>query len=165
MVIETKMVFAQYLKLMFLLSYRKPMVIYITIIGTLLLIGSLLYAVGFKIYESPPYFQFIFGLFTVVVIPFSIYRNAKNTFASHGRLHENITYEFTDNLIKITGESFTVEESWEKTYRILELNSWMLIYQNKHVANVIPKEAFGDQLTMFRKLVKGKPFIKQKLRN
>jgi len=63
----------------------------------------------------------------------------------------------------ITGESFTSQLNWEKTYKVAELNHWILIYQNRQVANVIPKESFKDQLTEFRALIKSKN-INQKLK-
>ena len=100
----------------------------------------------------------------ILILPFSIYRNAKKNFESTPRIQEKINYEFTNEQIKISGESFTTELTWEKTYKVLELKNWILIYQNPRVANVIPKEAFGNNLGEFRELVRSKPFIKQKLK-
>lgn len=63
-------------------------------------------------------------------------------------------YEFTNDKIIISGESFHTELSWDKTYKVLELNKWILIYQSRLAANILAKEAFGDQLDAFKTLVK-----------
>lgn len=52
---------------------------------------------------------------------------------------------------------------WTKIYKILELKNWILIYQNRQIANLIPKEYFGDNLHEFKELVKRKG-IKAKLK-
>lgn len=65
-------------------------------------------------------------------------------------------YEFTSEKIKITGETFNSELDWGKTYEIKELKDWILIYQNRQVANVLPKESFGENIKDFRILVKSK---------
>jgi hypothetical protein len=157
MIIETKLDFNGYLKLMYTLTYRKPIVIFLTIIGWTMFIGSILYFMGFNIpADSPPYFHVCFGFFVVAILPFSIYWSGKKNFASNSRIQERIVYEFIDDKIKITGETFNSELGWEQTYKIKELKNWILIFQNRQSANILPKEAFGEKLNDFRMLVKSK---------
>jgi hypothetical protein len=52
-----------------------------------------------------------------------------------------------------TGETFKSEMSWTKLYRVQELRNWILIYQSKTAANIIPKESFGEILSEFKRLV------------
>jgi hypothetical protein len=157
MTIETKLDFKRYLKLMYTLTYLKPMMIFLTIVGLIMFIGSLFYFVGFNIpFDTPPFFQIVFGFFIIALLPFSIYRGAKKNFSSHGRLQEKIIYEFTDEKIKVIGETFNSEMDWLKTHKIVELTDWILIYQNRQIANILPKESFGDDLNEFKNMVKSK---------
>ena len=108
MIIKTKLELKEYIKLMYVLTYRKPMVIIISIIGLVMIIGTLGYFLGFKdMYESAPIVPGALGFAFVILVPFSIYRGAKRNFSSSGRLNETINYEFTEDRIIITGESFT----------------------------------------------------------
>lgn len=149
---------------MYVLTYRKPLMIFITIIGITMLVGSLGYLFGFKdLFSDPPYVPGILGFVFVIVFPFSIYMGAKRSFSSNKMLIENINYEFTDKKILLTGESFISEMDWKNIYKILELKDWILIYQNRQVFNVIPKESFGKNLTDFKSMVRNNN-IKSKLR-
>jgi len=164
MTIETKLDFKSYLRLMYTLTYRKPLMIFLTVCGLMMFVFSVFYFFGSKVlFIEPPYFQFVFGLFIIAFLPFSIYRSAKRNFSSNGRLQEKIIYEFTDEKIKMTGETFNTEMNWEKTYKILELKNWILIYQNRQIANVLPKNSFGENLIEFKTLVK-RNHIRSKLK-
>jgi len=153
MKIETRLDFGKYLKLMYWLTYKKPWTIIITIVGLTMLVLSILYFLGYLIaFENPPYTQLIIGLI-VIFIPLAIYRSAKKSFSSNGRLQENMIYEFTDDKIIITGETFKTEMNWTKLFKIQELKDWILIYNNKFNANIIPKDSFGENLIEFKKIV------------
>jgi YcxB-like protein len=142
---------------MYTLTYQKPMMTFLSIVGFLMFIMSFLYFLDYEIpFNKPPYFQILFGLFIIAVLPFTIYRNAKKNFSTHGILQETIIYEFTDDKIKMIGESFNSEMDWTKIHKIVELKNWILIYQNRQIANVIPKESFGDNLSGFKLLAKSK---------
>jgi len=163
MTVITKLDFKQYLSLMYILTYRKPMMIILTILGLIMLFTSILYFLGLPVpVSSTPYMPLFFGIFTIV-LPLFIYRNSKRNFSSHGRLNEQISYEFTEDKIIITGESFKTEMDWTKLYRIEELPKWILIYQNRIIANVILKSSFDNNLNDFKNLVLSKQ-IKSKFK-
>lgn len=164
--IETQLTFKEYAIFLYKETYKKPVVIFITFIGLLMLVLSTLYFLGlYHNIDEPPYFQLIFGLFVSVLIPFSVYRSAKKTFTSSQRLKEKISYEFDPEKIKISGESFHSEMDWPQTHKIVELKDWILIYHNALIANVIPKRAFNDKdLNNFKELVRGMPDVKSKLK-
>ncbi len=158
----------QYIKLSYILYYKKAFVIYLTIAGLIMLITSLLFYAGIAstIYKNePPTFQLILGLFFVFGFPISIYFSAKRNFSSSQRLHEKVEYEFNNENLKMTGESFKTEFNWEKTYKIEELSEWFLIYQNKRVANLIPKcDMTIDQITYLKDIFKSLRILKVKLK-
>ncbi len=146
------------------MTYRRPMIIFLTISGLIMFIFSVLHFTDIDMQvDNPPYFQLAFGFIIIAIIPFSIYIESKKNFSSHGRLKEKIIYEFTDEKISITGETFHSDMDWTKVYKVLELNSWILIYQNRQIFNLLPKESFGDNLQEFRNMVKSKG-IKAKLK-
>jgi hypothetical protein len=164
MIIDTKLEFKSYLSLIYILTYRKPIMIIITFVGFVMFVGSILYFLGYKIpFDEPPYFQIVFGFFTIGVVTYSVYSSCKKNFSSHGKLLEKVVYEFTDEKISQTGETFSSEMDWTKIYKVLELKDWILIYQSKQVANLLPKIAFGKNLDEFKRIVQNKN-IKTKLR-
>lgn len=167
--IETKLDFKMYLNLMYTLTYRKLSMILVTIVGLVMFLESIPFFFGSKIlFDVPPYFQLVFGFSIIAIWPFSIYRSGKKNFYSNGKLQEKTIYEFTDEGIKQIGETFNSDMDWTKVYNILELKDWILIYHNRQIANLIPKESFGDNLQDFKnlviskgvksKLIKGSPF-------
>jgi hypothetical protein len=157
MMVETKLDFKKYLWFLFGKTYQKPLMIFLTVCGLTIFITSGLYFLGIKIpFEDPPYFQVWFGLFLLLILPYVIHRSARRNFSSRGKLQEKIIYEFTEERIIVTGETFKSEIDWSKIYRIVELKNWILIYQNKISAYFLPKESFGKNLDEFRNLVKNK---------
>lgn len=155
--IKTKLTFNEYLKLIFLLTYRKAVNILLSIIGLAMFIGAILYFIGVISIptDGPPYITLLLGFLIVVVSPLSTYIASRRAFYSHTSLRETIFYEFEDDKIQVTGETFNSVLTWSSIYKVLELKHWMLIYQSKLIANIIPKQSFqGTQLADFRELVK-----------
>lgn len=163
--IKTKLTFNEYLSLIFTLTYGKPVNILILIIGLVMFIGAILYFLGVDIpIKETPYIALLLGFIIVVVLPLSIYIGSRRAFYSHTSLRETIIYEFENDKIRLTGETFNSELAWDSIYKVLELKHWMLIYQSKVIANIIPKQSFQEtQLRDFRELVKSSS-VKSKLR-
>ncbi len=86
----------------------------------------------------------VFSLFALAYIafirPIFVYRLFHKNYYSTKLLQESVTYEFTEEKMKITGESFTSESEISSLYKIEELNNWFLIYTNRQIANLIPKK-------------------------
>lgn len=99
-----------------------------------------------------PLVALILGIVWLVGLPLLYYYMAKRQFVNSERLHEAITYEFTEEQIKIQGESFYSEMDWKKVYKIIETKQWIFIYQNKMIANIIPVASFGNRLQAFKAL-------------
>jgi len=155
MIIETKIDFKSYLKLMLTLTYRTPGTIVLSIIGFILILISVLYFVGINLmFNEPPYLQIALGFFIMAFLPFSTYRNARKNYLTYDLLQEKIIYEFTDEKIIETGETFDSEMDWTEIYSVLELNDWIIIYHISGSANFLPKESFGENLNEFKELIK-----------
>jgi hypothetical protein len=165
MIIETKLEQKEFIKVMFILTYRKPLYILFTSLGFLpLLIPAFYFHEGAILPMSDIIVQLICSSYFFVFLPITIYYNARKNFSTNVRIQEKITYEISESKIKCTGETFTSERTWEKLHKILELNNWIILYESRSTGSFIPKEAFGDRLTEFKDLVRSKPFIKQKLK-
>ena len=89
----------------------------------------------------------------------------KKNYKSNGRISETINYEFDKENIQLIGESFNSTLTWEKIYSVTENKYWILIWQSRQVANVIPKRDFinGD-LQTFKSIVNSHRGLKNKLR-
>lgn len=165
MIVHTKLDFKKYLNIVFKLSHT----FLISSIG-----GLVGFAVGISLYMSTPEagdLLFSDGSFFVTLgalflfgIPGLSYYGARRNFNTSPRLTESITYEFTMETLKITGESFSSEMNWDKVYKVKELKDWILIYQNRMVANLIPKESFDNNLSEFKSIVEKHSSIKNKLK-
>jgi len=164
MKIETRLDFKSYIKLMFSLTYKKPIMIFIIIYLLVVLVMAIFIFSDLKFlfgetYDIPLFLAF----YIIIALPILIYFNARKNFSTNGLIKEKIIYEFTDDKICHTGETFYSEKDWTKVYKIVEMKHWILIYQSRQIANLIPKESFGDNLMEFRNLVRSKK-IKAKLK-
>ncbi len=164
MKIETKIELKDYIKLMFILTYRKGSIIFSSMMGVFLAIITVASLTGGMIRSDGfPVMPLVLSIVMLILIPASVYYSATKNYKTHSRLQETITYEIDNEIIQSTGESFNSEMDWSKMHKVLELNDWFLLYQNKMVANLIPKQAIGEQLYELREIIK-KQNIKYKLK-
>jgi len=164
MKIDTNIKLKDYIKLMYILTYRRIGMKFASILGIFLFAFCIMYFIGIIESSEFPWLPIAYSAIIIIVMPLSIYYSAKNNYKTNARLQEKITYEISDELIRITGESFNSEMTWEKTYKVLELKNWFLFYQNKLVANIIPKESVGNQTQELRAIIK-RQNINSKLKN
>ena len=163
MTFETKVDFKDYVRLMFVLTYRRPGMIVASILGLLLFAFCILYIIGIVQSVEFPWLPFIYSLIIVLGMPLFVYYSADKNYKTYARLQERITYDISGDLIVMTGESFVTQMTWGKTYKVLELKDWLLLYQNKFVANIIPKSLVGNQIHELREIIKSQN-VKQRLK-
>ncbi len=157
MTINTKITEQDYTRLMFTITYRKPIMIFLSIIGLLNLTLGALVAAGVNIPtgDMGAYPTLIFGLIITLVLPFSVYSSSKKAFAGHLRLHEQIAYTFNNEKIITAGESFNSELDWSKVFKIEELKQFFIIYQTPQAVNLIPKASLtGLQQNELRSILR-----------
>ena len=129
----------EYRKIVYRILYSKTWIIVIYAFAMLFIIYSCLMAAtkNYRVFNSHFYSLGVGVAALAIWIPlsswFSIRRSFKNTY----RIHEPITYEFSDEGYSTTGESFNNKADWAKVYKIQIINEWLLIYQNRRVANMI----------------------------
>jgi len=137
-VITTHLSMKEFIKVNYYLSYKRWSMRLITFIG---LLSIILWIIGYASVSA-----LISGLILIVIIPsllyFSFRRNYQN---KNNRISEPITYTFSNDMIECQGESFKSSFTWDKIHMIAESKSWILLYQNKLAANIIPKERISKE--------------------
>lgn len=161
-ILTTKLSVDDYIKINYQLFYRKWAVKIMTGFGFFLLI---LIVFLFGTLEQFPWLQLTFGLFLTIGLPISVYFSAKKNYKSNKRISETVNYEFDKENIITIGESFNSKLTWDKIYGVTESNDWILIWQNRQVANVVPKRDFKvGELQKFKDIVKSHIGLKNKLK-
>ena len=154
MTIKTKISFTEYLKLLLTLTYRKPMMIVILCVALAMLAWILGYYLHFLPVPKPLIYQYITLALITVIQPLVIFNTIWINYYSSNHLRECLEIEFTSTEIKIHGDSFYLEMTWEKVYQVLELDHWLLFYQNNLNAIIVPKRSFpGEQAEEFKKFL------------
>lgn len=111
--------------------------------------------------QSVPLWFAILILFIAIRSFFSV----RFAFNSNKNIQESITYIFTDNKIRMVGQTFDEDVPWSSIYKIKENKDWFLMYQSAKVMNMVPKKFFTkDQVSELRNMIKTNN-IKAKLRN
>ena len=144
-----------YTRLLFMLTYRKPMIIIISFFGLLMFVLSVLYFFDlYTLTNRPPYLPFLTGIFIIIIFPTSIVLISKRNYKSEVFLHENVLYTFTNDKVFAKGDSFAISFGWDKIYKIRYLQNWILFYQDKTRLSFMIKNSFTPELDKeFKQLV------------
>lgn len=152
--VETKLEFKEYLRLMYILTYRKPIVFVMNFLGIALIAFSVLYFLQILPPSSFEHIiQLVLGVFLLTYLPFSVYIGTKRTFKTHTLIQEKIIYEFQEESVKITGETFSSEIELKRLYKIHEVKDWFLLYHNNRMMNIIPKPKNNDEVLALREVL------------
>ncbi|MBK8497956.1 MAG: YcxB family protein [Flavobacteriales bacterium] len=158
MTIRTKITLKEYTKLLFPLIYRKPMMIVILCAGVAVLGWVVGYALGLEFLPEPQIFQCITMALIVVVQPLMIFLTIRRTYISSNHLLEPLLMEFDQERIRMTGDFFYMEVIWAKTFKVVELRDWFMIYQNTMSAVIAPKRSFAPgEVDEFRRMLRSIP--------
>ncbi len=162
--IKSQLDFVSYRNAMFHLFYRKPIMLIISILGVVMLVLSLAYAITvFNKIGHFPYIPLMLGLIFVFLMPYSVYSQAKKNYAAKPRIKEYLVYTFDDDKISVTGETFSGKIPWSKIVSVQELKNCILLYQSSNTADIISRRAFShEQLSAFRELINKKTTIKKR---
>ena len=161
-ILTTKLSIEDYIKVNYHLFNRRWPIKVLTGIGIFLILISLITLFSG---DNSSWFLLILGLFFSMGLRVTVYMNAKSSYKSDGRISETITYEFDEEKIQVIGESFNSKLTWNKIYSVTENKDWVLIWQNRQIANVVPKRDFKDgELRTFKSIIKLQSGLKNKLK-
>ncbi|MEO8150870.1 MAG: YcxB family protein [Bacteroidia bacterium] len=158
----------QYAKLCIIVYYRRPAIIFITILGWLVMFYIFLMAtinISTSARGTVLIIAFVYAAY-LLTRPYLIYLNARNYFGTSKHLQEKIHYEFSEEKIITQSDDYKGERGWDKFYKIVELKHFFLLYHDAKLMNIIPKSFFKspDDVHKLRELIREKSHIKQKLR-
>ncbi len=152
MQIRTKLTEADFIQVNFVLLWRRP-ALKISI-GIILLVNAysiymqIVYGTGL----SPD--MIIWPAMILLVLPLITFIGAKMNYRSNARIKENIEYIFDNDDLEIKGESFSSRLTWEKIHKVTKTKNWILIWQSRQVANVIPlRDIWEGDITMLKDIL------------
>lgn len=140
MIIKTKVSFREYLKILYRLAYRKPIMIFLLCLAFAIAAWTVLYYMNILNLPKPIFYQYLTLVLIAVVQPLVIYLTIRRNYYSSNHLRESLEMEVTNTELKIKGESFYLELIWNKVFKIVENSQCFLIYQNNLSAIIILKK-------------------------
>jgi hypothetical protein len=145
MIIEAKINFPIFRKLMFKFTYSKTLFKLTYLMGLLILTCYTLSFIGIcTLFENPPIILVFIGTSIVFFVPIFLISNSKRYYYKTKKLQETIIYEFTFDKLYVKGESFSFEKYWRDIYKIVEFDEIIIIFTKKDEANIIPKKSFKN---------------------
>jgi hypothetical protein len=147
-VIETKVTLAEYRKVVYMMTYTMPAILFVHLIG-LVFIG------GYFI-NGGSIFIPVFAILFLLYLPIAVHRSAGRVYNSSKTLHERIVYTFTPETIVAKGETSDFTVQWQSLHKAKETKDWFLIYTNTQSAMVIPKKTFhsNEEIERLRMMTK-----------
>ncbi len=136
MLIKSKLTEQDFINATFVLQYSKVSIKILTGLICFFLLISIFTA---TFLPGVSFSQIIIPLAMFMAIPVMTYFNAKRNFAADNRISESIEYNFDNDYLLMKGESFNSQLTWDKVYKVTQTKNWILIWQNKQIANPISK--------------------------
>jgi len=156
MKIETQIELKDFIRFTFKLLYSKRLYQLLFIIGIFVFTASIFQFFMENTFVDPPYAEFFVGIFLIFIYPIIIFYKAKKNFESNKILQEKVSYEFIEDKILISGDSFNSELSWGSIIKVEETKDWILIYHNKQTAILLLKSSIGENLVPLKALISSK---------
>jgi hypothetical protein len=168
--VKAKLNFEEYLRLNFSLLLRSKMV-WLSIFLVTMLIVMLLEKriIDGQWADSKLKLVLLLSLTVILflVLPTLTYLRTKSYFAKNPSLSELTTFYFeTERIEIVTLESHTTL-TWRRIYKIREFKHYLLIYQNRHIAYVVPKKSFATAADMetVKQMIRTKTKLGYKLKS
>jgi len=153
--ITTRVSLREYLKILFGLAYRKPIMIFLLGLSFLLILWILFYFLNILNLPRPLFYQYLTVGLILIVQPLAIFLTIRRNYFSSNHLRESLEMEVTKTDFKIKGESFYLEVIWDKIFKIVEHSECFLIYQNNLSAIIILKKDLSqEQLIEIKEILK-----------
>ncbi|MDQ1088058.1 YcxB family protein [Siphonobacter sp. SORGH_AS_1065] len=136
--VRTRVEFMAYLKLMYELTYRKKVNIFLGIVGVLLITIAV-------IKPAPFNFEFFLGCFFILFIPLLTFWGSRKSFQVSPILNSEVIYTFSPDRIKISIGEMKSELLKKELSNIEETKDFFLLQLNKANLYPIPKKDISEQ--------------------
>ena len=158
MLIKTRLTEKDYINATFVILFSRIGVkIFLTIYLLAIFSGGLIKIILGKI----DYLQLISPFFFLILFSAVIYFRIKKNFAKNPRTNETIEYLFESEMLIIKGESFSSQFTWSKIPNVVLTKNWLLIWQNRQMANAIPRrDIWSGEMEKLKDIL-----LKQKVKN
>lgn len=164
MKIKTKVTFKEYVKLLYGLTYQRPIMKFLLGVAFLILIWIIFYYLNVIDVPKPIIYQYITLTLIVVAQPIVIFTTIRTVYYSSSQICQTLEMDILPKEIKVNGESFYMEIRWENMFKIIEKPKWFLIYQNSLSAIIIPKKELEPyEISNIRKILKELTNVKVEL--
>jgi len=168
--VKAKLNFEEYLRLNFSLLLRDKRVwisIFLVVMLVIMLVEKRITEGQWADSEVKLVLLLSLTVFLFLILPLLTYLRTKNYFEKNPLLSESTTFYFEPERIEVvTLESHTTL-TWRRIYKIKEFNHYLLIYQNRHIAYVVPKKAFDSMADMetVKNMIRNKTKLGYRLKN
>jgi len=134
--ITTRLSQADYIRASFDVLWRKTMIrVVMLAVAATWLITLWITAATKKEVDAFTFLPFLFFLLFFAILYFSL----RNSYKTNPRAAETIAYHFGTNRLFVKGESFEVQLSWDKIYKVTLGKHFLLIWQNASGAQALPR--------------------------
>ena len=159
MIIKTKMTEKDFINVNFVFLYSKiAMKLFTGVISIFFILSILTVA-----FTKAAYSTVITPIVLLAAMPLMTYYAARKNYRTNKRISETIEYQFDKDSLIIKGESFNSQLTWDKFYKVTQTKNWILIWQNRQVANPIPKRDIWEGQLADLKLILNEHKVKNNL--
>ena len=168
--VKAKLNFEEYLRLNFSLLLRSKVVWLSIFLATMLIVMLIEKRITDGEWaDSDLKLALLISLMVILflVLPILTYLRTKSYFEKNPSLSELTTFYFEPKRIEVvTLESHTTL-TWRRIYKIREFKHYLLIYQNRHIAYVVPKKSFDSvsDMEMVKNMIRTKTQLGHKLKS
>ena len=143
MQIKTTLTQKDYINATMVLLYKKPGTIVITVIGVLFFVLTIVLIVM----DSPgsSVKDFIAPICIMAALPVVSAITARRNYATNPRVGEQVEYVFDQDYLKVNGQSYNSQLSWDKIYKVTQSKNWIFIWHNRQMANPISKRDIWEE--------------------
>jgi hypothetical protein len=134
----------EYIKLNYQLVYSSPAML-IILVGCAIGFAAVVIKEGFGwqqfTHSIGNMLPLIVLVYTVIVLPITLFYRIRGLFNRMPALHEKQTYTIDEKGVYIKGKTFDAESEWEE-YKSLQIkNNWIILWKAKNFGNFIPLSA------------------------
>jgi len=116
---------------------------WIMVVFGLIVVGSSLVATAcFSEMPIDNLFQSFIPLFVLLVYCGMLYWGFKKSYSGNSSMFRETAYEFTENHLKVSGNSFDTRMEWSNIIKVEVDKNWFLIWQTKKMAMGLRKDIF-----------------------
>ena len=167
--VKAKLSFEEYLRLNFSLLLRSKMVWLSIFLATMLIVMLLEKRITDGQWaDSEIKLGLLLSLmvFLFLVLPVLTYLRTKSYFEKNPSLSELTTFYFEPERIEVVTLESHTSLTWRRIYKIREFKHYLLIYQNRHIAYVVPKKSFdsNSDMQIIKEMIRTKTELGYKLK-